>query len=62
VQPHRGNHTTNVDQDDYKDDLEPMNYHVMVSKKLKNWDCLYLKNAPEIKKLKAKKLERNLTT
>lgn len=34
VQPHRGNHTTLVDQDDYNDDLEPLDYHKMVAKKI----------------------------
>ena len=34
VQPHRGNHTALVDQDDYDDDLEVRDYHKMVAKKV----------------------------
>jgi hypothetical protein len=35
VQPHRGNHTANVDQDDYQDDLEPEDYHSMVARRVR---------------------------
>jgi hypothetical protein len=34
VQPHRGNHTAKVDQDDYDDDSEPKSYHDIVSRKI----------------------------
>ncbi|TWI66185.1 HNH/ENDO VII superfamily nuclease [Pseudoduganella lurida] len=34
VQPHRGNHTAAVDQDDYDDDNEPITYHDVVAKRL----------------------------
>jgi hypothetical protein len=36
IQPHRGNHTALINQDDYDDDLEPMSYHDMVSKLIIN--------------------------
>lgn len=35
VQPHRGNHTALVDQDDYDDDMEPGNYHDLVARMIK---------------------------
>lgn len=38
VQPHRGNHTAHIDQDDYDDDREPINYHKMVVELLKRLD------------------------
>jgi hypothetical protein len=31
VQPHRGNHTAHVNQDDYDDDLEPKTYHDVIA-------------------------------
>lgn len=34
VQPHRGNHTAVISQDDYDDDLEPVTYHDMVSNRI----------------------------
>lgn len=46
VQPHRGNHTALVDQEDYDDDLEPMNYHVMVAKKLRELNLPLDKECP----------------
>ncbi|MYN20595.1 hypothetical protein GTP81_28025 [Rugamonas sp. FT107W] len=36
VQPHRGNHTAIVDQEDYDDDAEPENYHDLISHRLKD--------------------------
>ena len=36
VQPHRGNHTAVISQDDYDDDLEPKNYHKLISSRIKN--------------------------
>lgn len=38
VQPHRGNHTASVDQDDYHDDMEPEDYHDMVARRVKELD------------------------
>jgi hypothetical protein len=35
VQPHRGNHTALISQDDYDDDLEPKSYHEMVGLRIK---------------------------
>jgi len=35
VQPHRGNHTAVISQDDYDDDLEPKSYHDMISVRIK---------------------------
>lgn len=35
VQPHRGNHTATVDQDNYDDDNEPKDYHDMVADRIK---------------------------
>jgi hypothetical protein len=32
IQPHRGNHTAIISQDDYDDDLEPKSYHKLISK------------------------------
>ncbi|NVM79943.1 hypothetical protein FHW83_005785 [Duganella sp. SG902] len=36
VQPHRGNHTAVISQDDYDDDLEPMSYHDLISLQIKD--------------------------
>jgi len=38
VQPHRGNHDFKIDQDDYKDDSEPPNYHNMVATMVQQLD------------------------
>ena len=46
VQPHRGNHTALVDQDNYDDDLEPVNYHVMISKRIKGLNLPLDKDCP----------------
>jgi len=46
VQPHRGNHTALVDQDNYDDDLEPKNYHLMISKKIKELNLPLDKECP----------------
>ena len=47
VQPHRGNHTARVDQDDYDDDLEVRDYHKMVAKKIKELMHLDDETLPE---------------
>lgn len=36
VQPHRGNHTAPVDQDNYPNDAQPKGYHEMVKDRLKD--------------------------
>lgn len=36
VQPHRGNHTAAINQDDYDDDLEPGSYHDLIGQRLKD--------------------------
>jgi hypothetical protein len=36
VQPHRGNHSATVDQDDYFDDMEPSDYHDMVADRVRD--------------------------
>lgn len=46
VQPHRGNHTALVDQDDYEDDLEPRKYHDMVAKMIKELGLPLSKDCP----------------
>jgi hypothetical protein len=39
VQPHRGNHTARIaDQDNYDDDCEPPNYHEMVAENIQGLD------------------------
>ncbi|MTV40783.1 AHH domain-containing protein [Duganella radicis] len=35
VQPHRGNHTAVISQDDYDDDLEPMSYHDLIGMRIR---------------------------
>lgn len=46
VQPHRGNHTALVDQDDYDDDLEVRNYHMMVAKRVEDLKLPLAKECP----------------
>jgi hypothetical protein len=60
VQPHRGNHTTNVDQDDYKDDLEPGDYHDMVAQGIKDLDLPLSKECPGDKKTKSEAVRDKL--
>ncbi|MET3130294.1 hypothetical protein AAKU55_000547 [Oxalobacteraceae bacterium GrIS 1.11] len=56
VQPHRGNHTADVDQDDYADDSEPMNYHKMISFRLKDLNLPISKECPGDHKTKVEKV------
>lgn len=60
VQPHRGNHTALVDQDDYEDDLEPMNYHKMVAKRIKKLDLPLSKECPGDNKTKSETVRNKL--
>lgn len=46
VQPHRGNHTALIDQDDYDDDREPMTYHNMVTFRIKGLRLPLAKECP----------------
>jgi len=56
VQPHRGNHTALVDQDDYDDDLEPLNYHKMITKKIQDLNLPLDKDCPGTDTHKRKKV------
>lgn len=60
VQPHRGNHTALVDQDDYKDDLEPMSYHEMVGRSIKELGLPLSKECPGDQKTKADQVREKL--
>ena len=46
VQPHRGNHTAPADQDNYKNDVQPMDYHDLVAQKIKNLQMGLTTNCP----------------
>jgi len=60
VQPHRGNHTALVDEDDYEDDLEPRDYHDMVAKKIKKLELPLDKECPGDHKTKSETVKNKL--
>jgi len=67
VQPHRGNHTALVDQDDYQDDLEPEDYHDLVGRRVRELDLPLRKECPgddptkaEVVQTKLDKLSKDL--
>lgn len=46
VQPHRGNHDSRIDQDNYVDDREPLSYHEMVAVAIQSLDLPMSKTCP----------------
>lgn len=62
VQPHRGNHTALVDQDEYDDDLEPKNYHLMISKKIRGLNLPLDKECPGTDTQKREKIISELNS
>lgn len=46
VQPHRGNHTAAVDQNNYKNDEQPMDYHDLVATKIRDLQLGLAKECP----------------
>jgi hypothetical protein len=62
VQPHRGNHTARIsDQDSYDDDSEPPNYHEMIAERIESLDLAFAidcsKDAHEAQRKIKKKLD-----
>ncbi len=60
VQPHRGNHVADVDQDDYDDDGEPLNYHKMIDLRLKDLKLPLSKECPGDKKERRKEVQESI--
>lgn len=60
VQSHRGNHTAIIDQDDYDDDNEPMNYHKLVTVLLKRLELPMDKECPGDHKTKMETVTKKL--
>lgn len=62
VQPHRGNHTALVDQDDYDDDLEVRDYHKMVALRIKGLKLPLDKDCPGTDTHKREKIISELSS
>lgn len=56
IQPHRGNHNTTINEDDYDDDSEPLPYHEMVLRRLHALDLPLSKECPGDHLSKAEKV------
>ncbi len=61
VQPHRGNHTALVDQEDYDDDNEPGDYHDMVARRIQRLNLPLHKECPGTDANKREKINSELS-
>lgn len=56
IQPHRGNHDSLIDEEDYVDDMEPDTYHEMVARRIKELKLPLSKECPGDEKTKSEKI------
>ena len=60
VQPHRGNHSALIDQDNYDDDKEPDTYHELIGRRVRELELPLDKECPGDKKTKSEVVKREL--